>query len=140
MILPASISNKVLIVVDANADIQKRRKQLCITAQKIKKETGTDTEIFLLPDNKTAGELENLLIDIFLGNKVAECFEQYKKCLEDKKLQPPNPKGEIYAYCEAHKAEPRGNERDYCDPKFWDLEHPALRPLQKFLLDNLSGD
>lgn len=139
IIQDTSGADKVLIIVDANADIGKRRKEMQNAAKQIKAKTDKDTDvrIFLLPDDEQRGELENLLLDIFHEGGVAECFEHYEKCLQDKKLQTPDLKGKIYAYCEAHQAETDANKRDYDDPKLWDLEHSALLPLRKFLRDNL---
>lgn len=136
IIQDARKSDKVLIIADANDDIQKRRKKLQNTAQKIM----TNAQLFLLPDDKTPGMLEDLLIAIFRDDGVGGCFEEYKKCLRDKKLHPPGAKGEIYAYCEAHKTETDADKRDYRNPEFWDLEHSALKPLRGFLCDNLSPD
>ena len=134
----ADASDKVLIVADADKD-KVRRKTLAKTARKIKAETA----LFLLPDGKSDGELETLLLQIFIDNGgVGECFEQYEQCLRDKKLQLPNPKGKIYAYCEVHdskkhKVPAGGAEREYSDGKFWNLNHQALNELRDFLKANL---
>ena len=134
----AEASDKVLIVADADKD-KARRATLAKTARKIKAETA----LFLLPDGKSDGELETLLLQIFIDNGgVGECFGQYEQCLRDKKLQLPNLKGKVYAYCEAHhgkkhKVPAGGAEREYSNSKFWDLNHPALNELRDFLKENL---
>lgn len=131
------ISDRVLIVVDANADIQKRQKEMDAAAAKVKAQTDADARIFLMPDDEKAGALECLLIAIFRDGGVAECFGRYKECMHGKNLPSPDAKGQIYAYCEAHKVETDAVKRDYDDPAIWDLEHPDLLPLRKFLTDNL---
>lgn len=77
-------SNNILIVVDANSDCEKRRDELRATVRKIEKEPKTDAKIFLLPDDESVGELENLLEEISVGKEIYECLEQYEKCLRTK--------------------------------------------------------
>ncbi|MGI9338300.1 MAG: DUF3226 domain-containing protein [Gammaproteobacteria bacterium] len=138
----ASVSNRALLVVDANGGGDERRKKFEDAAQKIKANTGTDTKLFLLPDDKNPGKLESLLLRIFRDPEiggVAECFDNYEECLRSRGFNPPDLKGKIYAYCEAHRAKPREDERNYLDAKRWNLEHTELQPLRDFLLNNLSS-
>lgn len=132
-------SDNILIVADANSAVSKRRDKLRTTARKITEQTAADVKIFLLPDNKSAGELENLLEEISVGSEVYECLKQYEECLHNKNpaLNKLDMKAKIYAYCDAHGIPADGKKREYRDGAHWNLKHPKLDSLRKFLLQNL---
>lgn len=133
-------SDNILIVADANSAFEGRLKKLQSTARKITEQTAADVKIFLLPDNKSAGELENLLEEISVGKEIYECLEQYEKCLRTKKSALNNKldmKAKIYAYCDARNIRAHWGKREYCDKAHWDLNDPKLESLRKFLLQNL---
>lgn len=134
-------AGKILVVADADNYAGGHRQDVSA-----KMPQGWDSScLFLMPDGKSTGVLENLLEKISVDGKVYECFEEYKKCLrrKDKNFALPDAKAKIYAYCEAHRGalkKNKGNkkkERDYSDKKYWDLESKALLPLQEFLLNHL---
>ena len=132
-------SDNILIVADANAAVSKRRDDLRVTARKITEQTAADVKVFLLPDNKRPGVLENLLEDISVGNEVYECLKQYEECLHNKNpaFNKLDMKAKIYAYCDAHGIPADGKKREYLDKVHWNLNHPKLESLRKFLLQNL---
>ena len=132
-------SDNILIVADANSAFEGRLKKLQSTARKITEQTAADVKIFLLPDNKSAGELENLLEDISVGSEVYECLKQYEECLHSKNpgFNKLDMKAKIYAYCDAHGIPADGKKREYRDGAHWNLKHPKLESLRKFLLQNL---
>lgn len=132
-------SDNVLIVADANSTFEGRLKKLQSTARKITEKTDAKVKIFLLPDNKRPGVLENLLEDISGDNKVYECLKQYEECLHSKNpgFNKLDMKAKIYAYCDARGIPADGKKREYRDGAHWDLNHPKLDGLRKFLLQNL---
>ena len=134
-------SDNILIVADANSAFEGRLKKLQTTARKITEKTDAKVKIFLLPDNKSAGMLENLLEDISVGNEVYECLKQYEECLHSKNpgFNKLDMKAKIYAYCDAHGIPADGKKREYLDKAHWDLNHPKLDGLRKFLLHNLPS-
>ena len=132
-------SDNVLIVADANSAFEGRLRKLRVTARKITEQTAADVKVFLLPDNKRPGVLENLLEDISVGNEVYECLKQYEECLHNKNpaFNKLDMKAKIYAYCDARGIPADGKKREYRDKVHWDLNHPKLESLRKFLLQNL---
>ena len=97
-----------------------------------------DKHVFLLPDNRRAGNLEALLEELAVAEHraVFDCLDAYRNCLKQAPddYQEPGRKGRIYAYCEALDVEPRGPHRDYLDRDAWDLSAPAIEPLRSFLV------
>lgn len=129
---------KVLIILDANSDHQKRRQE----AQKVLDKRipdGGNLPLFFFPDNQSNGALEDLLAQIIISEHegIFACFEDYKKCLKEcgHGYTPPDMKGKIYAYKEALGAKEK--ERQF-DSQYWDFEHPALNPLKKFLTGHIG--
>ncbi len=126
---------KVLIIFDANADQEKRIEQ-------IRDVLGSITPpVFLFPDDKSAGGLEDLLLQIIVWEHsgILECFEHYKKCLNerDRDYTLPDTKGKVYAYKEAIGALLEKKENQF-DSKYWNYDHPALNPLKKFLTEHIG--
>ena len=66
-----------LVIFDADEDFETRRKELLA----YKEEYGVEFELFLLPNNKDAGELENLLENIINPNNrpIFDCWENYEQ-------------------------------------------------------------
>ena len=126
---------RIAVVLDANSDFEKRRAEFL----RKKDELGLPiNRFFLLPNNKDGGCLETLLEEMAIPDHrvVYDCLKKYEDCLlSNGKYQLPNPKGRIYAYCEALNIKPRPSERDYGDSEYWDLNTPALEPLKQFLCD-----
>lgn len=124
------IEIKIIIVFDAN---ENTKEEVSKKLQELKH------ELFLFPDNKKQGNIEDLLEQIILPDKqdIFECFENYKKCLKErnKGYQLPNKKGKIYSYKEALGA--LDKEKQF-KPEYWNFNNSALDPLKKFLLKNLK--
>lgn len=70
-----------LVVFDADDDCKQRRRDLL----KWKAETGAEFELFLFPDDRTEGELEDLLEGIInIDNRpVMDCWETYENSLKE---------------------------------------------------------
>ena len=80
------------------------------------------------------GKLEEMAVSDH--RVVYDCLKKYEDCLlSNGKYQLPNPKGRIYAYCEALNIETHPSKRNYGDSEYWDLNTPALEPLEQFLRD-----
>ncbi len=119
-------------IIDANSSREKFLETLADSG--IQKEN-----IFTFPDNKSNGNLEDLIRKICVDkNNFFECMDDFNKCISDKKLKLIDPKAEIYAYDYAVGGEGKEEYRKYYDSKNYDLNHPALNPLKKFLQSRFS--
>ena len=139
-----------LVVFDADDDIEARRKELLA----IKEQFGVEFELFLLPNNNETGALEDLLENIINPNNkpIFECWEGYEKELvkldipgrTPPPLTTPAKKTKIYGYLEAYHGETKREKelikeanRNYADPKLWNLDAEYLGTLRNFLNDKL---
>ena len=139
-----------IVIFDADKDIDARRKELL----EWKEKAGVSFELFLLPNNKDKGALEDLLENIINPNNlpIFNCWEDYEKELVKLKipgrtpppLTTPAKKTKIYGYLEAllgeterEKEKIKESKRNYENPKHWDLDAEYLEPLKKFLEKNL---
>lgn len=134
--------NDILSIVIFDADIFNDENDKFIA---LKKEF--PIEYFLLPDNKSNGDLETLLAQIInQDNKVIfKCWEGYENCLKTSTRKEgifttPARKTKIYAYLEALLGESNSEkdlikerERNYQNQNHWDLNAPALVNLKLFL-------
>lgn len=136
-----------LVIFDADQDIESRRTELL----SIKEEFGVEFELFLLPNDKDAGALEDLLENIINPNNqpVMDCWQTYEGELEKVRIPTKNPptltipakKTKIYAYLEtllgtskAQKKLIKDAYRNYEDALHWNLDAKYLTPLKEFLL------
>ena len=139
-----------LVVFDADDDIEARRKELLA----IKDQFGVEFELFLLPNNKETGALEDMLENIINPNNkpIFECWEGYEKELvkldipgrTPPPLTTPAKKTKIYGYLEAYHGETKREKelikeanRNYADPRLWNLDAEYLGALKGFLERNL---
>lgn len=135
-----------LVILDADDDIEKRRSNI----EKIKTVQSVDFELFLLPNNKDCGALEDMLENIInLDNKpVMECWDCYEQKLKTVRIPSKEPptltipakKTKIYAYLEtllgkskSQKKLIKESKRDYCNVSHWDLNSEYLSDLRYFL-------
>ena len=142
---------KNLVVFDADDDCEARRQELLA----IKERFGVEFELFLLPNNKDAGALEDLLENIINPDNqpVMDCWQTYEGELEKvripNKIPPtlttPAKKTKIYAYLETLLGKSRSQKelikdakRNYENPQHWNLDTEYLEPLKKFLINNIS--
>ena len=139
-----------LVVFDADDDIEARRKELLA----IKEQFGVEFELFLLPNDKEVGALEDLLENIINPNNkpIFECWEGYEKELvkldipgrTPPPLTTPAKKTKIYGYLEAYHGETKREKelikeanRNYADPRLWDLDAEYLGALKEFLKNTI---
>lgn len=142
-----------LVVFDADDNCEKRRAELLAWKEKV----GAEFELFLFPDDKAGGELEDLLEQIINADNqpVMDCWKKYEDSLKEialpwKEGQPltiPAKKTKIYAYLEvllgaskSEKKKIKEAERDYTNVNHWNLESQQLcEGLLKFLSTYLSS-
>jgi len=129
----------VLVIFDANSNHQKRREEIEEVLD-AKIPNGRDLPVFLFPDDRSNGAVEDLLEQIIMPEHegVFACFDGYKKCLNERKRNYtlPDAKAKIYAYKEAVGALQKG--ADPFDSKYWNYDHPALDPLKDFLTRHIG--
>ncbi len=112
----------VSIIFDADRAYERTRNEIDTTLN------GLNVTVFLFPDNRNSGILEDLLVRIIKPEHrvIFDCFEAYKQCINGYKL--PDAKAQIYAYREAHDI-----LNHPFDSRYWDFENLALNPLKNFL-------
>ncbi|MEQ1747055.1 MAG: DUF3226 domain-containing protein [Saprospiraceae bacterium] len=136
-----------IVILDAD-DIATQRQMLDL----IKQELGIEFPYFLLPDNQSNGELENLLEQIIhpQNRVILDCWEGYENCVgqHDNPVRPghkytiPAKKSKIYSYLEvllgetdSEKELAKDPKRDFTNPNHWilDGDNSPLKPLKDFL-------
>ena len=135
-----------LVIFDADDYCEARRSSI----MEWKELNGLEFELFLLPNNKEKGELEDLLENIINPNNhpIMECWENYEKELvtldipgrTPPPLTTPAKKTKIYGYLEAllgpsesDKKKIKEREREYDNVLHWNLDAEYLLPLKEFL-------
>lgn len=136
-----------LVIFDADKDVEARRKEL----EAIKEQYNVNFELFLLPNNKDKGALEDLLENIINPNNrpIFDCWEKYEKELvtldipgrTPPPLTTPAKKTKIYGYLEALLGESNTQKelikevnRNYENTQHWNLDAEYMEPLREFLL------
>ena len=139
-----------LVIFDADEDIEARRAELLA----IKEEFGVEFELFLLPNDKDAGALEDLLEKIIspANQPVMDCWQTYEGELEKVRIPTKTPptltipakKTKIYAYLEtllgkskAQKELVKDAKRNYENTLHWNLDAEYLEPLKEFMDKNI---
>ena len=139
-----------LVIFDADEDTEARRSELLV----IKEEFGVEFELFLLPNDKDAGALEDLLENIINPNNqpVMDCWQTYEEKLREVRIPSKTPptltipakKTKIYAYLETLLGKSRSQKklikdanRNYKNTQHWNLDAEYLEPLKEFLVKYL---
>lgn len=140
-----------IVIIDADKDIVARRADIL----NWKQQNGLEFELFLLPNNKDAGALEDLLENIINPNNqpIFECWEEYEKELvkldipgrTPPPLTTPAKKTKIYGYLEALLFETKSQKklikeanRNYQNTQHWDLDAEYLDPFKEFLQKHIQ--
>lgn len=138
-----------LVIVDADKDYQTRKNEIAQWG----KTNNVNFELFLLPNNKDAGALEDLLENIINPNNqpVMDCWALYEDELRKveistkKPLTIPAKKTKIYAYLETlledtneQKKLIKDANRNYENTQHWNLDAEYLVGLKKFLEKNIG--
>ncbi len=149
------VGGKNLVVFDADFDannggFSKRRGELLARRD----ELSLEFELFLWPDNKRDGDVEELMEDIArkdLYPEFFDCFSKYEHCMSQRKNEKgtpfyttPNRKGKLHTYFNSlpisntKKKRFGSGEWRWDDDKIWNLDAKPLKPLKEFLLKHLS--
>ena len=140
-----------LVIIDADKDFQDRKDEIA----KWQQANGVKFELFLLPNNKDKGALEDLLENIINPNNrpIFDGWEDYEKELvklvipgrTPPPLTTPAKKTKIYGYLEALLGETKREKEQIKEPKrnyennlHWNLDAEYLEPLKEFLTRNIS--
>ena len=135
-----------IVIIDADKDIDARRADIL----NWKRQNGLKFELFLLPNDKDAGALEDLLENIINPNNkpIFDCWEDYEKALVKLDIPGRTPpplttlakKTKIYGYLEALLLETKSQKelikeanRNYENVQHWNLDAEYLKPLKEFL-------
>ena len=140
-----------LVVFDADNDPETCRKNL----ESVKKASQVEFNLFLFPNDKDTGALEDMLEQIInpVNQPIFKCWENYEKELVEQEipgrtpppLTTPAKKTKIYGYLEALLGESKTQKnlikeinRDYKEAKHWNLDAEYLEPLKEFLLNCMN--
>jgi hypothetical protein len=121
------LHSEILLIIDADTNPEARKKEI----EEFQSANGLKFPYFLFPDNIHGGEVENLLVEIATNKPKMDCYVAYEKCI-DRKL---DIKDKIFAYVRAvtgSKESAKDQNRGFINEHF-DLSHPSLQPLKKFL-------
>lgn len=93
---------KTLIIFDVDKDYESNKKEILKVVSKTK-QTISEEQIFLFPNNQDDGDLETLLLEIAKHDEFLKCFEGYLECIKSKEHYKPIKnirKNMLYAYLE----------------------------------------
>ncbi len=124
--------DKTLIVFDA--DNYKSNKKEILTVVSKTKQTISEEQIFLFPNNQDDGDLETLLLKIAKHDEFLKCFEGYLECIKSKEHYKPIKnirKNMLYAYLEE-----LGLEKFF--QYTWDTKKKNNK--KKLIIDDKDGD
>ncbi len=94
--------DKTLIIFDVDKDYESNKKEILKVVSKTK-QTISEEQIFLFPNNQDDGDLETLLLEIAKHDEFLKCFEGYLECIKSKEYYKPIKnirKNMLYAYLE----------------------------------------
>jgi hypothetical protein len=135
-----------IVIVDADKDFLARKDEI----ERWRHANMVQFELFLLPNNRDAGALEDLLENIINPNNrpIFDCWEHYENELVQldipgrtpPPLTTPANKTKIYGYLEALLGESKSQKelikeanRNYENIQHWNLDADYLEPLREFL-------
>ncbi|GAA8543136.1 hypothetical protein KYTH14_07040 [Helicobacter pylori] len=98
--------DKTLIIFDAD-NYKSNKKEILAVVSKTK-QTISEEQIFLFPNNQDDGDLETLLLKIAKHDEFLKCFEGYLECIKSKEHYKPIKnirKNMLYAYLELFELE-----------------------------------
>ena len=139
-----------IVIIDADDNIDARRSDVLAWKQQHELEF----ELFLLPNDKDSGALEDLLENIINPNNqpVMDCWQTYEGELAKVRIPTKTPptltipakKTKIYAYLEtllgkskAQKELVKDAKRNYENTLHWNLDAEYLEPLKEFMDKNI---
>ena len=86
-----------------------------------------------MPPERSTGCLETLLWETIKTDGIAECIEDYLECAQIPTLGNRRAEAGVYAYIAANR-EPGLKIGEAARAGFWNLDHPALLPVKRFVV------
>lgn len=147
---------KVIFIFDADKDVSLSRANILKQWSGVGLSAGP--EIFLFPNDRDSGTLEDLLLKCVHSCNVSlryywqtlsttqlsvlvqlnSNYSRCSYCRNTRNFYDIDSKTVIYQYAyQLTEDKAKEVERDYSDKKVWDLESKALEPLRDFLLKNI---
>lgn len=136
-------NKKTVLILDADTSYDSRKNEIVADFASY----NIPIKLFLFPNNKDQGALEDLLSQIAVHKEILDCFESYEKCISGHNM--PVIKSKIFAYLDAllpagskkgdKNDQIQDKNRNYCIKEFWDLHHHYLAPLKLFIEEIHSG-
>lgn len=154
--MPIDGGRDVLFIFDSDNDFAQNKQSILNQWADLNVANHPEPKIFLFPNNKDTGALENLLKQIIHPcNKplfeywkdlkqealISELTDKYNSCdlcnpFLPMKLYGPDLKMAIHNYAYQLTLEnAKERDRDYTDKRIWNLDCEYLEPLKSFLLD-----
>ncbi|WP_208385771.1 DUF3226 domain-containing protein [Helicobacter pylori] len=132
--------DKTLIIFDADKDYESNKKEILKVVSKTK-QTISEEQIFLFPNNQDNGDLETLLLEIAKYDEFLKCFEGYLECIKNKEHYKPIKnirKNMLYAYLEVFGLEnlTKTDGKDKIKEKHQE-EYEKLKEVIDFSLNSL---
>ena len=139
--------DRVGIIQDADNDFDISLENIEKAINNTKVKIDKNRDIFLMPNHRDIGDLETLLLSTIKDNSIINCFDDYRKCLEETQEIHPKAlnKGQVYAYTMySQKGEnlykPQNSfmhkkKKKYKDTGLWDLEKDEFKPIIGFIID-----
>ena len=132
-----NMGERVLIIFDADDDIQKSLKNIQTQLVSLNSSWKNQCEIFLMPNNKDAGNLETLLENTAKEKCILKCFDNYIECIaklidKNSAIRLPNKKAKVFAYLSSFGFK-NGDKNFKLDDSILDLQSPYLDNLKDFL-------
>ncbi len=132
--------DKILIIFDTNKDYESNKKEILKVVSKTK-QTISEEQIFLFPNNQDDGDLETLLLEIAKYDEFLKCFEGYLECIKNKEHYKPIKnirKNMLYAYLEVFGLEnlTKTDGKDKIKEKHQE-EYEKLKEVIDFSLNSL---
>ena len=141
--------DKIAIISDADSDFEDSKEvvEKAIKNSKINRDKFT---MFLTPNNSDIGNLETLLLSSLNKESIPQlqCFQAYKKCLEDKITDIEKraiDKHEVEAYIKFSQKPRNRNQAQFSfidsngDTGLWDLTKEEFMPIVKFVKSILKA-
>lgn len=137
------VGERVLIIFDADEDVQKSLKNIQSQLNLLDYSWGNRCEIFLMPNNKDAGNLETLLEHIAKEKCILKCFDNYTSCIvglqsKNPNIKLPNKKAKVFAYLSSFGFK-NGDKNFKMDDNILNLQSPYLDNLKDFLTKGIEN-
>lgn len=99
--------------------------------------SGTDPAVlvYIMPDNRSPGMLEDLCMSSVQADPAFECVEKYFECIRNTTARSPEPfaKAQVHAWLASQIIKPDKRLGDAAKAGYWIWENPAFAPLIAFL-------